>query len=156
MHIRNGLKFGMLMYFDHLQNWLEPQPQPQRFIFAGKKLLSKGTDAYFWCFAGFEFCLTAPNLIKFCPLILWAPAYMRSDAWVCFNLKPFYQFQNSHDKDQMVLIEIHIISFKKSHLKMSSGKRWPSCLGLNVLIGSPIHRKTVFISKWNPVSFQVT
>ena len=32
-----------------------------------------------------------------------------------------------------ILIEIHIISFKKSHLKMSSGKRRPSCLGLNVL-----------------------
>ena len=32
-----------------------------------------------------------------------------------------------------ILIEIHIISFKKFHLKMSSGKRRPSCLGLNVL-----------------------
>ena len=33
-----------------------------------------------------------------------------------------------------ILIEIHIISFKKIHLKMSSGKRRPSCLGLNVLM----------------------
>ena len=32
-----------------------------------------------------------------------------------------------------ILIESHIISFKESHLKMSSGKRRPSCLGLNVL-----------------------
>ena len=32
------------------------------------------------------------------------------------------------------LIEIHIFSFKKMHLKMSSGKCRPSCFGLNVLI----------------------
>ena len=31
------------------------------------------------------------------------------------------------------LIEIHIFSFKKIHLKMSSGKRRPFCLDLNVL-----------------------
>ena len=30
--------------------------------------------------------------------------------------------------------EIHTYSFKKIHLKMSSGKRRPFCLGLNVLI----------------------
>ena len=33
-----------------------------------------------------------------------------------------------------ILSEIHIFSFKKIHLKMSSGKRRPFCLGLNVLI----------------------
>ena len=32
-----------------------------------------------------------------------------------------------------ILIEIFIFSFKKMHLKMSSGKWRPSCLGLNVL-----------------------
>ena len=32
-----------------------------------------------------------------------------------------------------MLIEIHTFSFKKIHLKMSSGKWWPFCLGLNVL-----------------------
>ena len=32
-----------------------------------------------------------------------------------------------------ILIEIYIFSFKKMHLKMSSGKWWPFCLGLNVL-----------------------
>ena len=32
-----------------------------------------------------------------------------------------------------ILIKIHIFSFKKMHLKMSSGKRWPFCLGLKVL-----------------------
>ena len=32
-----------------------------------------------------------------------------------------------------ILIEIHAFSFKKMHLKMSSGKWQPSCLGLNVL-----------------------
>ena len=34
-----------------------------------------------------------------------------------------------------ILSEIHAFSFKKMHLKMSSGKRRPSCLGLNMLIG---------------------
>ena len=33
-----------------------------------------------------------------------------------------------------MFIEIHIFSFKKIHLKMSSGKWRPFCLGLNVLI----------------------
>ena len=33
-----------------------------------------------------------------------------------------------------ILIEIHTFSFKKMHLKISSGKWQPSCLGLNVLI----------------------
>ena len=32
-----------------------------------------------------------------------------------------------------MLIEIHTFSFKKIHLKMSSGKWQPFCLGLNVL-----------------------
>ena len=45
-------------------------------------------------------------------------------------------------------IEIHTFSFKKIHLKMSSGKWRPFCLGLNVLMGSgqnwlgPNHNKT--------------
>ena len=33
-----------------------------------------------------------------------------------------------------MLIEIHTFSFKKIHLKMSTGKWRPFCLGLNVLI----------------------
>ena len=33
-----------------------------------------------------------------------------------------------------ILIEIHTFSFKEMHLKMSSAKRQPFCLGLNVLI----------------------
>ena len=32
-----------------------------------------------------------------------------------------------------ILIEIYTFSFKKRHVKMSSGKWWPFCLGLNVL-----------------------
>ena len=32
-----------------------------------------------------------------------------------------------------ILIQIHTFSNKKMHLKMSSGKCWPFCLGLNVL-----------------------
>ena len=33
-----------------------------------------------------------------------------------------------------ITIKIYTFSFKKIRLKMSSGKWWPSCLGLNVLI----------------------
>ena len=33
-----------------------------------------------------------------------------------------------------ILIEIQIFSFKKMHLKVSSAKSLPFCLGLNVLI----------------------
>ena len=32
-----------------------------------------------------------------------------------------------------ILIKIHTFSSEKMHLKMSSAKRWPFCLGLNVL-----------------------
>ena len=42
----------------------------------------------------------------------------------------------SGTKFSEVLIKIHIFSLKKMHLKMSSGKWWPLCLGLNVLIVS--------------------
>ena len=37
-----------------------------------------------------------------------------------------------------ILIEIDIFSFKKMHLKLSSAKWRPSCLGLNVLIGQQV------------------
>ena len=36
-----------------------------------------------------------------------------------------------------ILIEIHTFSFKKMHLKMSSGKRRPFCFGLNALSKCP-------------------
>ena len=32
-----------------------------------------------------------------------------------------------------ILIEIHLFSFKKMRLKVSSAKRWPFCFRLNVL-----------------------
>ena len=35
-----------------------------------------------------------------------------------------------------IVIKIHAFSFKKIHLKMLSGKWWPFCLGLNVLISN--------------------
>ena len=40
-----------------------------------------------------------------------------------------------------ILIEIHTVSFKKTHLKMSSAKWQPSCLGPNVLKGTPVINK---------------
>ena len=51
------------------------------------------------------------------------------------------------------LIEIHTFSFKKMRLKMSSGKRRPFCLGLNVLnpdylygCNHPYHKLNVGLS----------
>ena len=44
-----------------------------------------------------------------------------------------------------MLIEIHAFSFRKIHLKMSSGKWRPFCLGLNVLIGSALRHIYPFI-----------
>ena len=41
-----------------------------------------------------------------------------------------------------ILIEVYIFSFKKMHLKTSSRKWWPFCLGLNVLIN-------YYISSWS-------
>ena len=41
-----------------------------------------------------------------------------------------------------ILIEIHIFSFKKMRLKMSSARRRPFCLGLNVLnTSSPVFKR---------------
>ena len=44
-----------------------------------------------------------------------------------------------------ILIEIHTFSFKKMHLKMSSAKRRPFCLGLNVLKSTPWLTTKVFL-----------
>ena len=46
-------------------------------------------------------------------------------------------------------IEIHIFSFKKIHLKLSSGKWRPFCLGLNVL-RSPDTGNFIFCMTWAP------
>ena len=45
-----------------------------------------------------------------------------------------------------ISIEIHIFSFKKMHLKMSSGNWQPSCVGLNVLMTWKMVGKTCKIS----------
>ena len=46
-----------------------------------------------------------------------------------------------------ILIEIHIFSFKKMHLKMSSGKWRPFCVGLNVLTWQLLHDE-----EWWPIT----
>ena len=56
-----------------------------------------------------------------------------------------------------ILIEILKFSFKKMHLKISSAKWWPFCLGLNVLMGFyPVvqgcpstHSRLVCIGLWD-------
>ena len=61
-----------------------------------------------------------------------------------------------------ILIKNYTFSFRKIHLKMSSGKWRPFCLGLNVLTGSAVSRTglegfgrypvftTVFTGKYRP------
>ena len=46
-----------------------------------------------------------------------------------------------------IVIEIHTFPFKKMHLKMSSAKWRPFCLGLNVL-SEKINRCTVEVRAW--------
>ena len=54
-----------------------------------------------------------------------------------------------------ILIEIYTFSIKKMHLKMSSGKWWPFCLGLNVLRITCIHSSIILYSSVSPVYIHV-
>ena len=58
--------------------------------------------------------------LRWCQAIIW------TNAWILF-IRPF------GTNFSEILIEIHIFSSKKMHLKMSSGNWRPFCLGLNVL-----------------------
>ena len=55
-------------------------------------------------------------------------AIIRTNAWILL-------IRTSETKFSEILSEIHTFSFKKMHLKMSSGKWRPLCLSLNVLTG---------------------
>ena len=52
-----------------------------------------------------------------------------------------------------ILIEILIFSFKKMRLKVSSAKRRPFCLGLNVL-SIPVLLWPILLRKWTQVELQ--
>ena len=55
-----------------------------------------------------------------------------------------------------ILIEIDAFSFKKMHLKMSSAKWRPSCLGLNVLKSKPFSKYILKVLHWyTPVQVQI-
>ena len=56
-----------------------------------------------------------------------APSHYLNQCWNIINSTPIKKFSQ-------ILIEIHTFSFKKMHLKMSSGKWRPFCLGLNMLM----------------------
>ena len=58
---------------------------------------------------------------------------------------------------EILIEEIHIFSFKKMHLKMTSGKWWPICLGPNVLTMSTRSMREVYTQtpdtiKWSPLT----
>ena len=57
----------------------------------------------------------------------WHQAIIWTNAWILLIGPLGTNFSE-------ILIEIHTFSFKKVHFKMSSGKCWPFCLGLNVLL----------------------
>ena len=61
----------------------------------------------------------------------WAPARRQAIVWTNDEIPVIGPLGTNFSG---ILIETHISSFKKLHLKMSSGKWRPSCLGLNVLI----------------------
>ena len=48
-----------------------------------------------------------------------------------------------------IAIEIDIFSFKKMHLKMSSGNWQPSCLGLNVLMCTQVSFCVLGAARWS-------
>ena len=84
-------------------------------------------------------------------------AIIRTNAWILFRTLGI-NFSE-------ILSEIHTFSFKKMHLKISSGKCWPFCLGLNVLHASLGHKApynphcdnliTGCLSHWQPWMHQV-
>ena len=47
-----------------------------------------------------------------------------------------------------MLIPIHTFSFKKIHLRMSSGKWRPFCLGLNVFTNQAAFKKCLWVAKY--------
>ena len=55
-----------------------------------------------------------------------------------------------------ILTEIDTFSFKKMHLKMSSGNLWPFCLGLNELIVSVCSSASIEILHTKKGQFRVT
>ena len=60
-------------------------------------------------------------------LLAWlAPSHYLNQCWNIVNSKLRTNFYE-------ILSKIHMFSFEKMHLKMSSGKLWPFCLDLNVL-----------------------
>ena len=77
-----------------------------------------------------------------CQAIIW------TNAWILLNGSLGATFSE-------ISSEINIFSFKKMHLKMSSGNWQPSCLSLNVLITLNIATRVTKhkISYWNSTSF---
>ena len=61
----------------------------------------------------------------------WSPGRRRAITWINVGILLIGPLGTNFSE---MLIEIHTFSFKKIHLKMSSGKWRPFCLGLNVLI----------------------
>ena len=49
-----------------------------------------------------------------------------------------------------ILIGIQTFWFKKMHLKMSSAKWRPFCLGLNVLMSRPFYSRCLFLAEFEP------
>ena len=72
-----------------------------------------------------------------------SPGWRQAIFWT--NAKLFL-IRTLGTKFSEILNEIHTFSLKKMHFKMSSGKRRPFCLSLNVLRAGPLHFKD---SNWN-------
>ena len=64
-----------------------------------------------------------------------SPGRRQAMSWTNVGILLIRPIRTNYSK---MLIEIHTFSFKKIHLKMSSGNWRPFCLGLNVFI-RPLH-----------------
>ena len=62
-----------------------------------------------------------------------APGRRQAIIWINAGILPIEPLGINFSE---ILIEIYAFSFKKTHLKMSSGKWRPFCIGLDVLIES--------------------
>ena len=105
----NGLKFDMLIYPDHLQNWLD----------FGHHLLIFLDLAEWRIYAS----VNQPPLVQ---IMAW-----RRSGGILLNGPLGTYFSE-------ILTGIQTFSLKKMHLKMSSAKWRPFCLGLNVLTHLPL------------------
>ena len=97
------------------------------------------TDTQSW-WLGIYVCIYVYASMQETCYSYWDPWNIRSDWHIVYHYSDFIQaawhlrFPGTLATNfSEIIIEILTFSFKKMHLKVSSAKWWPFCLGLNVL-----------------------